>query len=494
MGDLRTGAGRSVATAGRLAALVTLAAGTVLGVVAAVPADAASATSVPATSVPAATPTATAPPAFETASSGGPVGSDAPVQLDPSHLAALRSSVSGSERTAGLPTVPASAVRPAASAPLTGANLWIIPPGGNASALYDPVVSATGRAGGTQLDLTAKLVPDSISFSFHAPAQLATGVYSTGDPGTGAVVNSSICSPAPAVGLFKIDQIAWDGMGNPTAAAVEVDLVCPGSGAELIGTIAFQMANSTPNQGYYSYDQFGDLFGFGNDNYLAYLGDPGFLYLNAPILSMVTTPSGSGYWMMGQDGGIFAYGDANFYGSTGGMKLNEPAVGMAATPDGGGYWFVASDGGVFSYGDANFYGSMGGQPLAAPVVGMATRTDGQGYYLVASDGGIFAFDAPFQGSMGGQPLYRPVVGLAVDPSSGGYWEVASDGGIFSFNAPFHGSTGGMTLAQPIVGMLSTSDGNGYWLTASDGGIFAYNAPFYGSVGGHGLTDIAGMAI
>ena len=44
---------------------------------------------------------------------------------------------------------------------------------------------------------------------------------------------------------------------------------------------------------------------------------------------------------------------------------------MAATPDGGGYWFVASDGGVFAEGDAVFYGSMGGQHLNQPIVGMA---------------------------------------------------------------------------------------------------------------------------
>jgi len=30
---------------------------------------------------------------------------------------------------------------------------------------------------------------------------------------------------------------------------------------------------------------------------------------------------------------------------------------MAATPDRRGYWLVASDGGVFAYGDAGFYGS-----------------------------------------------------------------------------------------------------------------------------------------
>ncbi len=41
------------------------------------------------------------------------------------------------------------------------------------------------------------------------------------------------------------------------------------------------------------------------------------------------------------------------------MHLNEPVVDMASTPDGKGYWFVASDGGIFAYGDAEFYGSTG---------------------------------------------------------------------------------------------------------------------------------------
>ena len=50
---------------------------------------------------------------------------------------------------------------------------------------------------------------------------------------------------------------------------------------------------------------------------------------------------------------------------------NKPVVGMAATPDGGGYWLVASDGGIFSFGDAVFYGSTGAIALNKPVVGMA---------------------------------------------------------------------------------------------------------------------------
>ena len=76
---------------------------------------------------------------------------------------------------------------------------------------------------------------------------------------------------------------------------------------------------------------------------------------------------------MATDGGIFSYGDAQFYGSTGSMHLNQPIVGMAATPDGGGYWLVASDGGIFAYGDAHFYGSTGSIHLNKPIVGMVRR-------------------------------------------------------------------------------------------------------------------------
>ena len=93
--------------------------------------------------------------------------------------------------------------------------------------------------------------------------------------------------------------------------------------------------------------------------------------LNKPIVGMASTPDGRGYWLVASDGGIFSYGDAPFYGSTGGSPSTEPIVGMAPTPDGRGYWLVASDGGIFSYGDAFFYGSAGGTPLNRPVVGMA---------------------------------------------------------------------------------------------------------------------------
>ena len=90
----------------------------------------------------------------------------------------------------------------------------------------------------------------------------------------------------------------------------------------------------------------------------------------APLVA-AATPTSYGYWLVAADGGIFAYGDANFNGSTGGTHLDQPIVGMATTPTGHGYWLVAADGGIFAYGDARFYGSTGGTHLDQPIVGMA---------------------------------------------------------------------------------------------------------------------------
>ena len=116
--------------------------------------------------------------------------------------------------------------------------------------------------------------------------------------------------------------------------------------------------------------------------------------LNKPIVGMAATPDGKGYWLVASDGGIFAFGDATYAGSTGAMALNKPIVGMAATPDGRGYWLVASDGGIFAFGDATYAGSTGATALNKPIVGMAATPDGRGYWLVASDGGIFASGTP----------------------------------------------------------------------------------------------------
>jgi len=212
---------------------------------------------------------------------------------------------------------------------------------------------------------------------------------------------------------------------------------------------------------------------------------------------MAADPSG-GYWTTTWLGAVTSHDGVATYGSpaTSGVALTKPIIGMESTPDGKGYWLVGSDGGVFAYGDAQFYGSTGVMHLSQPIVGMAATPDGGGYWLVASDGGIFTFgDAAFYGSTGAMHLSQPMVGMAVTPDGGGYWLVGSDGGVFAYgDAQFYGSTGAMHLNQPIVGMAATPDGGGYWLVASDGGIFTYgDAAFYGSLGADS-GSVLGMII
>jgi hypothetical protein len=83
---------------------------------------------------------------------------------------------------------------------------------------------------------------------------------------------------------------------------------------------------------------------------------------------MTSSASGRGYRLVASDGGIFAFGDATFLGSTGAMHLNQPIIGMSTTPTGPGYWLVASDGGIFAFGDAVFFGSTGSIHLNRPIV------------------------------------------------------------------------------------------------------------------------------
>ena len=71
---------------------------------------------------------------------------------------------------------------------------------------------------------------------------------------------------------------------------------------------------------------------------------------------MAPTNTGNGYWLTAADGGVFAYGDAAFYGTGG---AHGSIVSMQKTPTGKGYWFVSSRGSVVSdsYATVNYPGT-----------------------------------------------------------------------------------------------------------------------------------------
>ena len=63
-----------------------------------------------------------------------------------------------------------------------------------------------------------------------------------------------------------------------------------------------------------------------------------------------------GYWLTRGDGLVTPRGSATYFGDVD-FTLNEPIIDMAAQADGTGYWLLGEDGGVFAY-SAPFHGSV----------------------------------------------------------------------------------------------------------------------------------------
>jgi len=166
-----------------------------------------------------------------------------------------------------------------------------------------------------------------------------------------------------------------------------------------------------------------------------HLGDVIGKLLTAPVVDIAGHPKADGYWLLGGDGGVFTFGAARFFGSTGAMVLNQPVVGLASTPTGRGYWLVARDGGIFTFGDAGFFGSTGAIRLNQPIVDVAPTRSGRGYWLLARDGGVFAFgDAQWLGSVPGTSACGAVdaVSIAASSTGLGYVIAGADGRTWSF--------------------------------------------------------------
>ena len=173
-------------------------------------------------------------------------------------------------------------------------------------------------------------------------------------------------------------------------------------------------------------------------------------------------------------------------------RCNDPSSALCPTKDDGGYWLDASDGGVFSFGDTQFYGSIPGlglhpagsglpNSLNAPIVGMVPSNDDDGYFMVASDGGVFAFgDAHFAGSCPGiGGCSGAAVAVMPDASGNGYWLVTQTGSVYTFgDATYYGAPG--NTGSPVTSAVRTPNGGGYWILTANGTVYNYgNAGNYG---------------
>jgi len=325
---------------------------------------------------------------------------------------------------------------------------------------------------------------------FYVDLGLKSDLFTvTSTDGTNAYVSGQGWGHGIGMGQWGAlgDAIGQDnGDGNWTYQQIVNHYYGPATLQSLPG--ATSMVGDQPSGGvggYWINAADGGVFSFGNAQFY---GSTGGMRLNQPVVAIASTHDAAGYWEVASDGGVFSFGDAPFHGSTGSIRLNKPVVGMATTPDGGGYWLVASDGGIFAYGDAQYYGSTGSLKLNQPVIGMVPTHDGGGYWLIASDGGVFAFgDAGFFGSLGGAPPSTALVGVAPTPNGGGYWVLGANGTVYPFgDAPQVGiaasSPALVTMKSPMTGLIPDFSGEGFDAVNGSGQAFAYgDAPYFGDV-------------
>ncbi|WP_298345145.1 hypothetical protein, partial [Ferrimicrobium sp.] len=171
---------------------------------------------------------------------------------------------------------------------------------------------------------------------------------------------------APTVGYSGYQLAQSDGSVSAFGTTTAPAPTAPKVTGKVVG---MAYAAGSGGTGYWEVTANGAVYAAGNaKNY----GGVNNLRLNAPIVGIASTPDGKGYWLVGADGGVFNFGDAGYYGNTysdgltglsGMHPLDMPVLGIIATPDGAGYWLVAKDGGVFNFGDAGFSGSGAGKGM-----------------------------------------------------------------------------------------------------------------------------------
>lgn len=218
---------------------------------------------------------------------------------------------------------------------------------------------------------------------------------------------------------------------------------------------------------------------------------------------------GDGYWLVGDDGMVFAFGNVHFWGSPAGLlPIGYKVIGMSAIqglfPDVDGhmvpvtgYWVAAVNGNttiVYGYGNHPPYGgAIFTQATGSPTV--AIEAYGTGFILVDDQGQVYA--SPGTTYLGGHTPSTPstMVAAACRPQGDGYWLVDSTGHVYAFGAA-NGSFGNAGSGQAITGICSTPSGNGYTICDRTGGVFNFgDSTFRGGLAGTTLQrDVTDVAI
>jgi len=333
------------------------------------------------------------------------------------------------------------------------------------------------NTGGTNLTISKSKPP--ATGPFTASTQLSEGTTLT----PGESQTETVDFTPTAVGTVTD---AWTINANDTSGVWTISFSGTGT---LVGPVT--TGSTAPSHGYWLVGSDGGIFTFGSAQFR---GSTGSLSLQRPVVGIVPTIDDGGYWLDASDGGVFSFGDTRFYGSIPGLgmhpagsglphSLNDPIVAMVPSADGGGYFMVGSDGGVFAFGDAHFAGSCPGiGGCAGSAVAVVPDDSGNGYWVVTSTGNVYGFgDAAYLGG----PGQGRVTAAVASHVGNGYWVLLSDGQVFGYgDAANFGSPPSTDFNpfDPATAVFASSDSGGYWVSSALGAVFNFgDAPNLGGV-------------
>jgi hypothetical protein len=209
------------------------------------------------------------------------------------------------------------------------------------------------------------------------------------------------------------------------------------------------------------------------------------------VVALANASAGDGYWALGADGTVAAFGLPH-YGDIAGKG---GAIDIAATPTGAGYWVLVADGGIYPFGDAGYASSPKKAGLGGTALRIAARPQADGYWVLMADGSLRAFGAA-------PKLVAPTdsglpIDFAVTPSGAGCWLLTDARRIISLgDAVDRGDLrrSKVVWKKPVAHVVGMPSGKGYVIVSSEGAMLAFgDAPAYASFGGSGIKA-AGVAL
>ena len=297
-------------------------------------------------------------------------------------------------------------------------------------------------------------------------------------------------------------------LNNPTTTAAPLF-----DDAPVLGAVA-----TSDEEGYYVFNGRGRVSGFGDAPLFGDLNAR--LPVDRTITAMAPMPSGTGYWLLADDGSLFPFGAAQHLGTAQAFDPNGFYTGII--PEGAGYRLVTYQGRVHNFGGTQNHGSLWDVPtkggkaifgytslapgsttvtalgppsMAGTAMGTVTTvwTPADGYWMLSADGAVYPFGGAVnlgdaKAHLGG----RQAVDLEPTPDYGGYWIVDDTGRVFGFGnakaTPGNVDAGALRPGEKVTSLSSTPTGAGYWIFTSHGRVFAKgDATHFGDMAGTPLN-------